>query len=215
MRQNIWTVILIVLLFTITGCGKSEGDSNRYSTQKYEIAQALKDFKSAVEEYNVELMLAMFNKDTTESILTIQEGSFSYSKNYSTLKAELEEDETNQLTWRKDPDQNVSDRHGYALRMELGTLSYSNMSESGGYATQTFEIYESAVNPPIAETKTDSGAIIWKMAMTTGQWKAVSMTINFNTNASLSNTIAQSRISSISHGFGFGKVYTNYYTNFR
>lgn len=176
-----------------------------YTTEKTEIATALSGFGPAVETYDVNAMLAVFDdSDKSAEVLTIIEGSFTYTKTYATLKQELEDDEINQLTWRKPATETGG--HGYKLEMVLGNFTYSNMSATGGCATQTFTIYESAKKPAIQRTLTDSGTINWQMAKIADQWKVTKMTIIFNQNRPniQFNKLAKSMQASTVKGFGLG-----------
>ncbi len=211
MKRTILAVLLVIAVLTMAGCGGGGGGSSSpssYTTEKTEIEQTLSGFKTAVETYDVNGMLAVFgDPDPSAMVLTIQEGNISYKKSYSTLKKELEEDETNQLTWRKEP---VQGGRGYKLDMVLGSYAYSNMSSSGGYASQTFEIWESSENPVIGRTETDSGTIIWSMVKTTGKWKAVSMTITFNSMTTSAQNSVKAALGATVKGFRFGKAYINF-----
>lgn len=200
-------MIVILTVFMISGCGGG-GGSKGYGKEKNQIAQALSGFEGAVETYHVSNMLAVFDDtDTSKKILTIQEGSSKFEKSYTTLEEELNDDEDDQLAWRQPS--SVPGGHGYQLDMRMGPYTYSGMSSTGGFATQTFQVWETAEG--FGEWfKTDHGTITWELAKITGEWKVISMVIIFNplTSASSQSMVFRS-VSTKNNGFGFGKGYPN------
>ena len=90
-----------------------------------------------MEAYDVAGMLDFLAKETgAERILTIvEEDVASYDKDYTTLESELREDEGKQRHWRKSP---AEGGNGYTISMELGTITFSNIKESGAYARRAF-----------------------------------------------------------------------------
>lgn len=197
-------MIVILTVFIFSGCGGSKG----YNQEKNQIAQALSGFEGAVEAYYVTGMLAVFDDtDTSKKILTIQEGGSKFEKSYTTLEEELKDDADDQLAWRQPS--SVPGGHGYQLDMRMGPYTYSGMSATGGFATQFFEVWETAEG--FGEwLKTDHGTITWELAKVTGEWKVVSMVIVFNPLTSVSSqSLSVKSVSVKNSGFGFGKGYLN------
>lgn len=110
--------------------------------------------------------------------LTIIEGNSEYDKTYDELETELQEDEAKQLHWREAVSEGG---HGYVLTMELGTITNTNISETGAQATVPFTIKEQSEDPEIPETTTDTGTIVFEIVKLQGQWLCRTMTITFDT----------------------------------
>jgi hypothetical protein len=197
--------VFIILITLFSGCGGgsgSSGDGDKAVTNP-EILSLLDDFAKVVDAYEVEGMLECLD-DSDGFTLTIHEGSYTDTKNYTRLKTELtEDDEQNiQQTWRKTP---LDGGNGYVLELIRGTATSGNESPSGAVVKQTFEVYESAVSPEIPRTKTDSGNMVWTLAKTTGEWKATAMVINYNTSSVNSSTlVVKTDGFTKARGFGFG-----------
>ena len=132
MRRLLPLVLAVVLLFTISGCfgggGGSGGGIDQTQIQAV-IAAEIAAFAEAVEDYEVDGMLGFLDEDSFR--LTISEGGSEYDKTYTELRAELEEDESKQLQWRRPT---AEGGNGYALTMELGTIVYSNVSATAAQA---------------------------------------------------------------------------------
>ena len=172
MKRLIILLWISGLVLMLAGCGGGGGGDD--TEIQNAIAAKIDSFRAAVEAYVVDGMLAFL--DENDFILTISEdGSTPYDKEYAVLQAELEEDEAKQLHWRG----STPNGHGYSLTMELGTITYSNLSASGGVATVPFTIKEKADDPPIPETITDTGGMVCEMVNLQGQWRCRRMTINY------------------------------------
>lgn len=93
MRGLLPLILALVLLSVISGCsGGGGGGGGIDKTQIQAVITArITAFTQAVEDYDVDGMLGFLDKDNFK--LTISEGDSQYSKTYSVLKAELEEDE--------------------------------------------------------------------------------------------------------------------------
>ena len=207
MKNKIIGIIMLLTLFVISGCGG--GGSKGYEAEKTQIAQALSGFEAAVEVYEVDDMLAVFDDTDTskEDMLIIEEGSSEFKKSFTTLENELNEDEKNQKDWRKTTGENS---HSYQLDMQMGSYTYSKMSQTGGFASQTFEVLETAEGFGKWLT-TDTGTINWELALITGKWKVVSMTIIFNSEVPTASEVKMlGSASAGSGGFGFGKEYLKF-----
>ena len=179
MRRLLPLILAVVLLFTVSGCfgggGGSGGGIDQTQIQAA-IAAKIAAFAEAAEDYDVDGMLGFLDEDSFR--LTISEGDSEYDKTCTELRAELEEDESKQLQWRK-PE--AEGGNGYALTMELGTIVYSDVSATGAQAAAPFTIKESAQNPQIPETTTDTGTIACEMVKLGGQWLCRKMTITYDT----------------------------------
>lgn len=168
-KLNFFLVILIAII-AFAGCGSSPTNNDQV---KEEIKQLTIDFESAVEAYDVAGMLGCLSGDGFT--LTIQEAGHSYPpKAYDTLETELQNDETNQLEWRKPVSEGG---YAYVLDLVLGAPEFDNVTSTGGIVTRTFDVLESAAE--INEIKTDNGVIIWEVAQNSGEWKATKMTIEY------------------------------------
>lgn len=187
--------IIILSLILITGCGGGGGSND---ADHPEIEQLLNKFENAVEAYRVSDINGNGMLDClsgTNFTLRIEEAGLADDKTYDELKNELENDETNQTTWRKPASEGG---RGYVLDLVLGTPSYSNATSSGAVVTQTFAVYESATGIP--RMKTDNGAITWQVAQISGTWKVVAMTIEYQALSGSSLTVASTEKRS---GLGF------------
>ncbi|NLU42137.1 MAG: hypothetical protein GXX08_08025 [Firmicutes bacterium] len=210
MRRLLPLVLAVVLLFAIPGCfgggGGTDGGIDQTQIQAA-IGQRIAAFVEAVEDFDVDGMLGFLDEDSFS--LTISEGGSEYSKTYTELKAELEADEPKQLQWRKPESEGGN---GHVLTMELGTIVYSSVSETGAQAAAPFTIKESAENPQIPETTTDTGTIACEMVKLGGQWLCRQMTITYDDLAKASYRGAGSSESGNAEsiedgttGFGFGQ----------
>jgi hypothetical protein len=201
MYKKVFLLTLIAsVLIAVAGCGgggatvDSGGGNTAVQTA---IASALTGFNTAVDNYDVTGMLSYLAKGNGFQ-LTISEVGYSYTKTYEQLKKELNDVATDQLNWRKAP----PDGHGYQLNLILSSLqNFSNVTDTGGIASQTFVVKEMAVDPPISWTQTDSGTITWQVAKIDGVWKVIAMTIAYNNNT---NSMAVQSSSSPVLKFGFG-----------
>ena len=212
MRRLLPLILAVVLLFTVSGCfgggGGSGGGIDQTQIQAV-IAAEIAAFAEAVEDYDVDGMLGFLDEDSFR--LTISEGGSEYDKTYTELRAELEEDESKQLQWRRPT---AEGGNGYALTMELGTIVYSNVSATAAQALAPFTIRESAQNLQIPETTTDTGTIACEMVKLGGQWLCRKTTITYDTDdARASYRRATSPESGDAEsgtngtiGFGFGKL---------
>jgi hypothetical protein len=144
--------------------------------------------------------------DNSSFVLTINEGSYTTTKDYATLKSELEADETKQLTWRKSPTEDT-DGHNYKLDLQLGTPTSSNETASGAIVSQSFAVWESSDEITTA-LETDSGTIVWTLVYSSGEWQATAMTINYNTSPVSANLLKAAAVATGDAGkrFGFGKL---------
>lgn len=199
-NMGIFLLCLLGLLLIISGCGGSGGGGNDTET-KTAINNGINAFKTAVQNYNVDGMLAFLNE--ASFTLTISENSASYNKTYATLENELVADEAKQLHWRKPT---AEGGHSYVLTMVLGAITYSNLSATGGIATVPFTIKEQADG--IGQMVTDTGSIVYEMVKIQGEWLCQKMTINFDSQSAsqFSSQEGNSKgITGINTGFGFGK----------
>lgn len=197
--------IIISVLALIAGCG---GGKDPNEEPRPEIEKFLSNFETAVEAYNVNGMLNCLSDDSFT--LRISEAGLDYDKNKTKLAGELAGDKENQEAWRKLPGEDPKG-HGYKLDLEYSTTTYSNETSTGAIVNQTFKVYESAVNPGILRSLTDNGVIIWQLVKTSGEWKAVEMTIEYQplSGASLF-TAATSGGESSKLGFMFGDKYKDF-----
>lgn len=163
------------LMLLATGCGKSSGGGggDQYTEVKKAIAAKINSFKTSVEAYNVDGMLAFLDENNFEGLYIAEGNNPPYEKNYNTLRDELKADEDKQLNWRNP----VPDGKGYALTMELDSIVYSNLSQSGAVASVGFTIKEKADGVP--EKVTDTGTMVCEMVNTQGEWFCRRLTINF------------------------------------
>ena len=204
LKQLFLFLMISGVLLTVTGCGgnKGGGESGGGTNDaevKQEITARIDSFKTAVEAYDVEGMLGFLAKDTgAERILTIvEEGVEPYDKDYTTLESELREDEGKQRHWRKSP---AEGGNGYTLTMELGTITFSNIKESGAYAVVPFAIIEAAEKPLIKPQTTDEGRMVCAMVKNQGIWRCEKLTIYYNA-LMQSSSVGQSAALSVSgHG---------------
>jgi hypothetical protein len=208
MKKVSFLMLVIILITLLTGCGggsSSSGDGDKSVTNK-EILALLDNYKKAVEAYDVNGMLKCLD-NSGSFILTINEGSYTDSKDYNTLKSELDADQDCQLAWRKSGTADPNG-HNYQLELKLDTPVSNNETSSGAVVKQTFEVWESSdqIKTPIC---TDSGIIVWTLAQITGEWKATAMTINYTYSANLAGPAKSAAVSvkaSNDKRFGFGKV---------
>lgn len=202
-RRVLLLAILALALVTVSGCigaGLARPPVDEEAI-KAAIGTVIDGFEEAVEAYDVDGMLACLSGEGFK--LRLQEGGYSYTKDFATLESELAEDEENQLAWRKPADEGG---WGYALDLVLGTQTFSNITATGAIVTQTHEVYESSTRLGIDRLKTDNGTITWHFAKISGEWKATSMTIAFEPVSSVVG--AQVRATSTAgrpcFGFGYG-----------
>jgi hypothetical protein len=197
------------LITCLAGCGggggggSSSGGNGDQTVTNSGILTLLDNYRKAVDAYQVDGMLACLDKDSF--MLTINEGSYSDSKDYYTLKTELINDQTCQLAWRKTPTQDPNG-HNYQLDLRLGTPVSSNETSTGAVVKQTFEVWESSddINPAI---KTDSGNIVWTLVQSSGVWQATAMIINYDTTQSAALVVKDlGAINVAGKGFGFSRV---------
>lgn len=221
MRSFWWlpalSLVISGLLLVVAGCGTKSGGGGGLNNAEIEhaIGARVNSFKAAVEAYNVQEMLDFLEKETEpEKKLAISEGgSTPYEKSYNLLKSELEEDEPNQVYWRKPVSEGG---YGYTLTMELGTIAYSSVAASGAFATVPFTIKEEADGIP--QQITDLGNMVCEMVKVGGVWSCRKMTINFNpvqagaSPAGLASLSVQAQTASKggnntarTGGFGFGR----------
>jgi hypothetical protein len=208
MNKKINTLIISLILITyLAGCGRgsSSGGGGDKPVTNPAILTLLDNYKRAVEAYDVDGMLDCLD-DSNGFSLTINEGSYTETKNYTQLEIELTEDgeKDKQQNWRKSPDDGGN---GYVLDLVLGTPQSGNETSDGAIVKLTFEVYESATVPLISRFRSDSGNIVWTLAQNSGEWKAVKMVINYDTTtaSSLAKSAAIATISQ-DKGFGFGKM---------
>ena len=207
MLKKIVFRLLIISLTTwaLSGCGGGGGGGNTTPNNgpiQNEIEQVITEFKEAVEAYDVDGMLAPLDESNFE--LTIKEGNLSpYPKDYETLKKELEDDEQNQLAWRKSPEED-GDGHSYRLELELSNYKFANLTTTGGYVTCDFTVWESHSNQ--TRIPTDNGTITLGMVKKVGEWKMQTMLIEFKTVIASSLQISNYQFSNERQGFMFGKL---------
>ena len=190
-----------VALVTLSGCmgGGIAPPPVDEAAVKAAVGEVINDFESAVEAYDVDGMLECLSGAGFK--LTLKEAGLSYTKDFATLKSELEADEQNQLDWRK------PEPYGYALDLRLGTQTFSNITATGAIVTQTHEVYESATAlgiDPDHPLKTDNGTIIWHFAKISGAWKVTAMTITFEPVPRAVHAAAMRTPKPERAGFGFG-----------
>ncbi|MGE5585976.1 MAG: hypothetical protein ACM309_10690 [Bacillota bacterium] len=180
-RRVLLLAITALALVTVSGCiGGGGGQAPPPVDQgavKAAIGAVIDGFEDAVEAYDVDGMLACLSGAGFK--LTLSEAEYSYTKDFTTLQGELEDDEEDQLRWRQPEPQGF----GYALDLVLGTQTFSNITATGAIVTQTHEVYESATAlgiSPDDPLKTDNGTITWQFAKISGEWKATAMTITFD-----------------------------------
>ncbi len=161
------------MLLIIVGC---RGDSLDNTGTEQAINARIYSFKTAVEAYDVERMLDFLEKNPTKDPLTIAEGRREYTKDYKTLEDELEQDEPNQIYWRKSLSEGG---WGYSLTMKLGTITYDKLSASGAVARVPFAIIEASERLSFQE-ETDKGRMICTMVKRQGIWRCQHMIIHFN-----------------------------------
>jgi hypothetical protein len=192
MRSFLKRLFLFFMIFglflMVTGCGGKKGGSGGGGggggTKDAEIKQAIttriNSFKTAVEAYDADGMLAFLEQETNmDKKLTIVEGSDGinkYDKDYTTLESELNQDKDKQRHWRKSPEEGGN---GYTLTMKLDAITFSKMKESGAYATVPFTIIEAAEDPFIEPVITDQGHMVCEMVKLRGTWYCQKLTINF------------------------------------
>lgn len=192
----IFGIFLVSVLLILAGCSGG-GSSNK--VDEVEIQKAVREritvFKTAIETYNVDVMLGFLDQSSFE--LTIAEAGCSANKDYITLKEELEEDQPQQHQWRQDPPQG----YGYVLVMDLDDFTYTNLSNSGVVVALSFVIREKAAE--IAELVTDQGTIVFELVKKGNNWLCQNMTINFEAITPLSdNWLLEKAISR--QGLGIG-----------
>lgn len=159
------------------------------------ISEKIDFFCENITSYNVEGLLSFLDEDNF--ILEITEGGRSYQdeKDYLTLKAELEEDEEKEALRRLDPPEGV----GYKMEMELGTLTFSKITELSGQASASFAIHEETVDFK-PEAPTDTGTITCSLVKVEDQWLCQHMAIDFE----IQEGIIASLLTRI--GFGLGAL---------
>lgn len=199
-------VVIVIFITCLAGCGGGGSNDDERPVTNPGILGLLDKYEKAVEAYDVDKMLECL--DSSNFALTINEGSYNETKNYTQLETELREDneEDTQRTWRKSKDEGGN---GYVLDLALGTPTSNNETSSGAIVKQTFEVYESAVIPVISKFRSDSGTIVWTLAQNSGEWKATAMVINYTYSASLSSMTKPAAVAfkgSNDNGFGFGRV---------
>lgn len=189
------------LLLLMSGCGSSNAGGDSNIGVKDTVAAKVNSFKTGVEAYNVNGMLAFLDENNFEGLFIVEGDSSPQEKDYATLKGELEDDEGKQLNWREP----VPDGIGYVLTMELGTIVYSNLTTSGAIASVGFTIKEKADGVP--EEVTDTGTMVCEMVNMQGEWLCRRLTINFdviNGGSILSQAGWQGvTVSKQKNGFGF------------
>lgn len=166
------TVMMASLLLILAGCsgGGSTNVVDKAAIQKA-VQEQIALFKTAVETYDVDVMLGFLEQSSFE--LTIAEAGSSIKKDYTTLKKELEEDQAKQLKWRQDPPEG----YGYVLTMELSDITYTDLSNSGAVVTLSFLTKEKSAE--IEELVTDRGTMVLELIKQGNSWLCQYMTINF------------------------------------
>lgn len=161
---------LLPAVMTLGACRYKATDED-----KLRIEGVISGFKSGIEQYNIPSMTANL---TDAFVLTLKEGSLQYSKTLSTLREELESEETKQLDWRS----------AYGYRLELG-LSGGVPSFNDRFATaqSAFAVTESATG--IESIVTDTGTIDWQFVKMGDYWRVAAMTITFDTSASTASVV--------------------------
>lgn len=175
-RRVLLLAITALALVTVSGCIGGGGQAPPPIDEgaiKAAIGAVIDGFEDAVEAYDVDGMLACLSGAGFK--LTLSEAGYSYTKDFTTLKNELEADARNQLDWRKPK---ADGGYGYVLDLQLGTQTFSNITSTGAIVTQTHQVFESADG--IDELMTDKGTITWQFAKISGEWKATAMTITFD-----------------------------------
>lgn len=169
MQNAIKTILLLILFAVLVGCSGGQNADHRG-----EIGQEIHAYKRAVEDYNVDGMLAFL--DQTEFELTIIDhgSNATYEKDFRILAGELRRDEVLQLDERKDPPVGQS----YALTLSLGSLLYNSINESNYFVTTTFEVYEESVAIP--RKLTDKGKMEFVMVNKNNRWVCNKMVISFD-----------------------------------
>lgn len=201
-RRVLLLAITALALVTVSGCIGGGGQAPPPIDQgaiKAAIGAVIDGFEDAVEAYDVDGMLACLSGAGFK--LTLSEAGYSYTKDFSKLQSELEDDEEDQLCWR----QPEPGGFGYALDLRLGTQTFSNITATGAIVTQTHEVYESSTAlgiSPENPLKTDNGTITWHFAKISGEWKATAMTITFEP-VQMAGAVARVQAAE-SRGFGFG-----------
>jgi hypothetical protein len=202
-KMSLLTAI-IILIALIPGCGggSSSGGGGDQTVTNSGILTLFSNYETAIEAYDVDKMLKCLD-DSGNFTLTINEGSYSQTKDYVTLKTELESDKDCQIAWRKATDN--PDGHNYKLDLKLGTPISNNETSSGAVVKQTFEVWESSDEVP--NMKTDSGNIVWTLVQSSGEWKAMAMTINYSTSKSAASVKAGLATTGYKgKGFGYSKM---------
>jgi hypothetical protein len=199
-------VVVMILIAGLAGCGGggSSTGSGAKTVTTSGILTLLSNYETAVEAYDVDGMLDCL--DSGSFTLTINEGSYTNTKDYATLKSELEADETKQLAWRKSPTEDTNG-HNYKLDLQLGTPTSDNETASGAMVSQSFEVWESSDEITTA-IETDSGTIVWTLVYRSGEWQATAMTINYNTSTVSANLLKAAAVATSDSGkrFGFGRM---------
>lgn len=196
MKKFLLIGLLLIVVSFMAGCGGGGGSSDN-NANTAEISPLFDEFAAAVDSYTVDGGSGMLDCLTgSDFTLEIKESGLDYSKTYDLLQSELEDDEDNQLKWRKTK---TDGGYGYQLELKLATPSFSNVSSTGAIAVQNFEVYESA--DEIARMKTDQGNITWQVAKIGGVWKASHMTIEYGTLAASVMYSSSAKVKA--GGFGF------------
>jgi hypothetical protein len=209
MRKILILAMVILSITCLAGCGGSGGSSSGSGESEVTntaILALLGKYETAVEAYDVTGMLDCL--DSGSFSLTINEGSYSNTKDYGTLITELESDKDCQRAWRKTSGEDAANGHSYKLDLVLGTPTSSNETSTGAVVKQTFQVWESSVEVTPA-IETDSGNIVWTLVQNSGEWKATAMTINYDYSTSKSAASAKAGLAdggSNEKGFGFGCI---------
>jgi hypothetical protein len=196
-------VIIIILITCLAGCGGSSTGGGEKAVTNSAILTLLSNYATAVDAYDVDGMLKCL--DSSSFKLTINEGSYTDTKDYNTLESELKSDKDGQLAWRKLSSEDPNG-HNYKLVLSLGTAYSSNETSTGAVVKQAFEVWESSdeVNPAI---KTDSGNIVWTLVQSSGEWRATAMTINYNVSTTAALAVKGLAVTNATvRGFGYSRV---------
>lgn len=154
--------IVLLTAIAVSACRYNATDADRAAVEGI-----ISTFANSIETYSVS---SMTGNMTDSFVLTLKEGSLDYSKTLSTLREELESEETNQLDWRS----------AYGYRLELGlTGGVPSFNDRFAAAQRGFSVIESADG--IAPITTDTGTIDWQFVKMGECWRIAAMTITFDT----------------------------------
>lgn len=166
-----WLLLFLCLVFAslVAGCDFKPNPAAANVDKlalRGQVEMVVEGFRKAVEEYNLEAMLAPLAEDL---VLTIKEkGVAQPDKNKTVLKKELESDEAFELGKRK---------QGYVMNLNFVGL-VSAVADGGREATVSgrFTCNEKVSTLFLAE----QGTLWFKLALVGGAWKIQRMILDFN-----------------------------------